>query len=299
MKTANKYLIQIFSFIFLVVGFVACRKDSSSINQLPAGKQSVQIFLNDDPMPNLYKVLVDIRYIEVKVDTGAILHSDEYYDNDNEGDNDHHGGDNEDGHDKYGKWDTVSVTPKIYDLLKLKNGVDTLIANSQASAGKITKIRITLGSNNAVWTDSTHQYPLPLCDNAPYVYADVESDNVDTLGNGLIRIRVDFDVSESIEFENNVWCFEPKIKCYSDNTTGSIEGIVKPFNAKALIKVYNNIDTANAIPEEDGEFKVRGLKPATYNILFKAAAPYKDTLINNIQVVAGQKNFLPQITLHL
>ena len=84
----------------------------------------------------LLKVLVDIRYIEVKVDTSGNNHNDDYYNNDHDGDNDHHD------HDQYGKWDTLNITPRVYDLLKLKNGVDTLIANSYALAGKITKIRI-------------------------------------------------------------------------------------------------------------------------------------------------------------
>ena len=270
---------------------VSCSKEKSvTTNNAPAGKQGVLVYMNDDPVPNLFKVLVDIRYVEVKVDTGVAHHDDDYYNDDHDGDNDHQD------HDLFGQWDTLSVTPRIYDLLKLKNGVDTLIASSYANIGKITKIRITLGPNNTVWTDSTHSYTLPLCDNNPFIYVKVRSNTIDTLSTGQVRIRIDFDVAKSVEFENGGYCFEPKLKCYSDNTSGKIEGMVKPREAHAMIKVYNNTDTAYAIPEEDGEYKIRGLKPASYSVLFKAMSPYRDTLVNNVPVQIGQTTTIPVIT---
>ena len=292
MKTERKILAATLIGVLITAGIISCQKETSSSNTIPAGKQSVQVYLNDDPVPNLLKVLVDIRYIEVKVDTGTKHHDDDYYNNDHDGDNDHHD------HDQFGKWDTLSITPKVYDLLKLKNGVDTLIANSYANAGKITKIRITLGTNNVVWTDSTHNYPLPICDNKPYFYIRVTSNTIETLTNGQIRLRIDFDVAKSVELDNGVYCFEPKMRCYNDNNSGKIEGIVTPLAAHTWVMAYNATDTAYAIPEEDGEFKIRGLKPATYNILYKATLPYRDTLINNIQLQAGQKVTMPVITLH-
>jgi hypothetical protein len=292
MKTSNRVLLAALLCTVIITAIISCQKGTSSYNSSPAGKQSVQVYMNDDPVPDLYKVLVDIRYIEVKVDTGATHHDDDYYNNDHDGDNDHHD------HDQFGKWDTLSITPRVYDLLKLKNGVDTLVANNYAHTGKITRMRITLGPNNVVWTDSTHSYPLPICDNRPYIYIRVMSNTIETLANNQIRIRVDFDVAKSVEFENGTYCFEPKMRCYQDNTTGKIEGIVKPRDAHALIKVFNNTDTAYAIPEEGGEFRIRGLKPSTYSVLYKARIPYKDSLVNNIQVQAGQETNLPSVTLH-
>lgn len=291
MKT-KKFKVAIALSVLIALAVVSCKKETSTSTTVPAGKQSVAVYLNDDPVPNLLKVLVDIRYVEVKVDTGNVQHDDDYYNGDNDGDNDHQH------HDRYGRWDTLSVTQRIYDLLKLKNGVDTLIANAYANIGKITKVRITLGNNNTVWTDSTHSYPLPLCDNNPYLYVKVRSNSIETLPGGQVRIRIDFDVAKSIEFENGIYCLKPKLKSYSDNTTGKIEGIVKPRAAHALVKVYNATDTAYAIPEEDGEYKIRGLKPAIYSVLYKATAPYRDTTINNIQVTAGQETKLPLVTLH-
>lgn len=291
MKNSKKILLTFLATAILILVFNACKKNDTSLEG-PKGKQKIEIYLNDDPALHLSKVLVDVRYIEVKVDTGAIHHDDEYYDEDHDGDEDHHD------HDKYGKWDTLSVTPRVYDLLKLKNGSDTLIANGYANAGKISKIRITLGNNNTVWIDSTHSFPLVLCDNKPYIYVKVKSGNIQSMPGGQSRIRIDFDVAKSIDFEDNNYCFEPKLKCYSDDNTGKIEGKVTPRDARAIIKIYNNTDTAFGIPEDDGDFKVKGLKPATYNVLFKATAPYSDSLITNVKVQAGQETKLQKVVLH-
>lgn len=291
MKT-KKFAIAVALTGLIAFVIVSCQKETSTSTTAPAGKQSVAVYLNDDPVPNLLKVLVDIRYVEVKVDTGNVHHDDDYYNDDHDGDNDHQH------HDRYGRWDTLSITPRVYDLLKLKNGVDTLIANAYANAGKITKVRITLGINNTVWTDSTYSFPLTLCDNNPYLYIKIKSNSIESLPNGQIRIRIDFDVAKSIEFENGIYCLRPQLRSYCDNNTGKIEGIVKPREAHALVKVFNNTDTAYAMPEEDGEYKIRGLKPATYSVLFKATTPYRDTTVNNVQVTAGQKTTIPLITLH-
>ncbi|MBS1669051.1 MAG: DUF4382 domain-containing protein [Bacteroidetes bacterium] len=280
--------------LFVTFIITACKKENSvsTVTTVPAGKQTVAVYLNDDPVPKFTKVLIDIKYIEVKIDTGKMHHEDDYYNADHDGDNDHHDGDH------FGKWDTLSVTPRKYDLLKLKNGMDTLIANGFANVGKITKIRITLGADNSVWTDSAHSDPLPLCDSKPYVYIKVYANSIDSLPGGQHRIRIDFDVAKSIESENGHLCLWPKLKSYSERTTGKIEGKVKPKDAHAQIIAYNLTDTAYAIPEEDGEFQIRGLKPASYNVLYKATSPYMDTTINNVQVQKGTETKLPTITLH-
>jgi hypothetical protein len=293
MKINNKFLVLLLLTTTAITGIISCQKENSvTTNTPPLGKQGVLVYLNDDPVSNLQKVLIDVRYIEVKIDTGMTHHDDNFYENDDNGDDDHHD------YDQYGKWDTISITPRIYDLLKLKNGVDTLMANSFAYAGKITKMRITLGSNNSVWTDSTHNYPLPICDNNPYVYVRVTSNAIETLSSGESKIKIDFDVAKSIEFENGHYCLKPQLKSYSDKNCAKIEGQVKPAEAHARIMAYNATDTAYAIPEDDGEFKISGLKPATYSILYKATAPFMDSVINNINVLAGQEMKMQQVTLH-
>jgi hypothetical protein len=293
--------------LIVLAFFSACNKESSNGSvTVPEGMQKVTVSLNDDPLPNLASVIVDIRYVEVKVDTSGGHHDDRYYDDDHEGDEDHHEGENDhhegddNGHhgDHFGKWDTLAIAPGKYDLLKLKNGADTLIANSFSHKGKITKIRITLGTDNSVSTDSTHSFPLPICSGSPYVYANIRSTSIDSLGGGQFAIHVDFNVARSIVFEDGQFCLRPRIKTYCHSHSGGIEGKVLPSEAKASVLIYNSTDTANALPEREGEFEVRGLTAGTYSVLFRATAPYKDTTLSNINVQDGQETKLPDITLH-
>jgi len=61
--------------------------------------------------------------------------------------------------------------------------------------------------------------------------------------------------------------------------------------------VYNSGDTAYAIPDKDGDFKIRGLKEGTYSLFVNASNGYRDTTINNIVVKAGKETELKKITL--
>lgn len=236
-------------------------------------------------------MLVDIQRVEVKTDTGSDHHDDRYFDGDEDGDDDHHG------HDRYGQWDTLKVRPGVYDLLRLRNGVDTLLANGHAWKGRISKIRITLGSNSTLWTDSTHHYPLSVCENKPYVYVKVNAGNIDTLPGGAVRMRIDFNVSKSIKEKDGGYCLKPEIKAYSERNTGSIEGKLFPKEAKAMVTVFNATDTAAAFPESDGKYKIKGLKEGTYSIHFDATLPYLDSTISNIMVYKGKETEVANVTL--
>lgn len=281
------------AFSLLVFIFISCQKDVN-INDQQSGKQNVLVYMNDDPHYDFTKVLVDIRYVEVKVDTShnGNGYGHHHHDDDHDGDDDHHH------HDHYGYWDTIAINPGVFDLLALRNGVDTLIANGFALHGQITKLRLTLGNSNTVWTDSTHSYPLSICDGRPYVYAKVRNENIDTLSGGQVAINLDFDVTKSIRRRNGNYCLQPVLKSYCGRNTGEIEGKVYPFEARPLIRVSNSTDTAYAIPFNNGKYKVRGLSTGTYDVYFDAQSPYQDTTITGVQVFRGRETELPSITLH-
>jgi hypothetical protein len=298
-RTRNAVFVWVSLFAISVAIITACNKESSnSSGSVPAGKQKVSVSLNDGPVANLSSVVVDIRFVEVKVDTGDIRHDDSYYDNDHEGDD--HGEANGENHhgDHFGQWDTVSVAPGLYDLLKLRNGIDTLIASGLTHVGKITKIRITLGSNNTVSTDSAHQFPLPICDGSPYVYANIRSVSLDSINSTQYIVHLDFNVARSIWFDNGQYCLNPQLKSYCSKNSGSVEGVVLPAAAHAYVEVINSTDTALAIPEDKGEFRLKGLSPGTYSVMYKSVASYQDTTLTNITVVQGIETKLPTITLH-
>ena len=285
--------------VISLVLITACNKENSnSSSTIPSGQQKVSVTLNDGPVLNFTSVIVDIRYVEVKVDTGKLRHDDDYYNDDHEGDNDDHDDNGNHHGDRFGIWDTVGVTPGLYDLVKLQNGIDTLIATGITQSGKITKIRVTLGNNNSVSTDAGHQFPLPICDRSPYVYANIRTVSLDSIGNNQFIVHLDFNIARSIRFDDGQYCLKPVITPYSNNNSGSIEGIVLPAAAHAYVEVLNISDTALAIPEDQGEFKIKGLPPGVYSVSFKSVALYHDTTLTNITVLLGEETKLPTIVLH-
>ncbi len=278
-------------FISLVLVLTSCQKEVSGGNTaIPAGRQQVALYMNDDPA-NYFKVMIDIQRVELKIDTCSHQHDDRFYADDDDKDDDHHG------HDDYGQWDTLDIKPGVYDLLRLRNGVDTLLAKGFPFKGRISKIRITLGTGSTVWIDSTTSFPLSICDNKPYAYVKTMANTIDTLAGGLIKMRMDFDIAKSIKFKNGTYCLKPSIKSYSEHQTGEIEGKVLPKDAKVMVTVFNATDTAYALPSHEGEYKIRGLKAGTYSVYFDADAPYTDTTISSITIVKGEDTKLPTITL--
>jgi hypothetical protein len=278
------------------VFITSCKKDKpGNSGTTPPGKQTVSVYLNDDADPAYASVLVNISYVEVKVDTATTGHDDAYYDDDHEGEpgdtSDHHG-------DKFGKWDTLSVEPGVYDLVKLRNGTDTLIAKGIADMGKISKIRLTLGTGNKISVDSSGSMDLPICDSNMYAYARVRSNSIDDLSGNEFAIHVDFDLPKSIKNEGGQFCLNPFLRAFAESATGKISGNVQPAEAHATIMVFSDADTAFTTPAADGKFAFSGLTPAAYSVSIKAMTPFADTVINNVTVEEGKEAKLPDIVLH-
>ena len=282
-------LVGLFLFVSILV-FSACQKQVDGSVNAGTGKQ-LSVYLTDDPC--MYdSVLIDIRYVEVKIDT-----SKEHMDDDHFGDDDNDGDDDNQHRDRYGKWDTLAIRAGVYNILKLRNGIDTLLGRGNLPVGKIRKIRLTLGENNSL-VKSGLRYPLNLLAGAnKYVYLKLKGEDEDEIAIGQSAVWIDFDVCESIKFKNGQYFLKPYLKAFSLKQYGKIEGKVFPRMASPFVKVFNNTDSATAMPEDDGEYKVRGLREGIYNIKFTGSNGYFDTTITNIQVRKGEETHIANITL--
>ena len=268
----------------------ACQKQVTPGNNSTSAKQ-LSVYLTDDPC-QYDSVFIDIRYVEVKIDTSAEHMNDDHFgDNDNDRDNDHQH------HDQYGKWDTLTIRPGVYNILRLRNGIDTLLASGNIPAGKIRKIRLTLGTNNSLIKAGV-SYTLNLSPGTNnYVYLKIHSEDEDEVAAGQSAIWVDFNVCESIRLMGGQYYLKPFLKGFSMKQSGKIKGKVFPHEALPFVKAFNATDSASAIPEDEGEYKIRGLKEGVYSILFTGSNGYRDTTISNIQVQKGRETHIPDITL--
>jgi hypothetical protein len=247
----------------------------------------------DDPI-QFAKVLIDIRQVVVEIDTSTKQAD---ADEDDEWD-DNFCGRHRDQSNKSVIWDTLNITPGVYDLLKLRNGTDTLLAQGQFPSGKILKVRITLGSDNTIYTDSATHYPLEVFGSHPYFTINVRRENVSSISSNDFKLWLDFNLSRSIFFWNGEFLLKPYLVVFNDMVAAKIQGQVLPEGASPLVTAFGTSDTLYAIPNEDGRYLFRGVPAGTYSINFKGHDGYQDTTISNIVVDSMKLVQVPTITLH-
>ena len=288
MNRAKIYLPLLAIFVLAITLFSACKKDVPTDT---SGTTNLSIFLTDDPC--IYdSVFVDIAYVEVKIDTSSDMDDDHHGDDDHDGDDDHHH------HDEYGIWDTLSITPGVYNIATLRNGVNTLLASGTLPAGTIRKIRITLGTNNSVVIGGVSSPLLLFPGTNNYVYIKIHREHQDNNGGANTAIWLDFNICSSIIHINGQYYLKPFIRPFCMQQFGKIEGRVFPQAAHTLITARNATDSGSAIADHDGEYRIMGLHEGTYTLTFDGLAPYIDTTINNVQVQNGHETHVADVTLH-
>ncbi|HEY5461651.1 MAG TPA: DUF4382 domain-containing protein [Hanamia sp.] len=301
MKNIKKTIFR-FGFIAVLLSLliIACKKNNIAPLNNPTGPKNVSIYLTDDPC-QYDSVLVDVKYIELKIDTSA---SDR---NENQSG---HFNDNSwldaifhyEDHihfDKNEIWDTLNIKPGLYDIEQLRNGNQVKVATGNLPAGIITQMRLSLGTNNYVVISGVkhtlnlfHTY-----DNYNYVNIYGE-DQDDTYTPGQTSMWLDFNICKSIlEFHNTYYLY-PFVRIFAMSTTGSVTGKVLPHSDQPYVTIWNATDTASALPDINGAFKIRGLSVGTYNVVYNGSFGYNDTTINNVDVTAGTTTQLPTINLH-
>jgi Domain of unknown function (DUF4382) len=275
--------------LFITLFSFACQKENSGHGT--AGKSSVNIFLTDDPTLVFDKVLLDITKVEIKVeDDSDQRHESEHQQGDD--DSDHHGGTS-------GGWISVDIHPGIYDILRFRNGLDTLFGSVSFDATRaLRKVRITLGNSNSVEINGA-SVPLTIHDNNNIVVLNIDESVVAINSGGLTNFWIDFDAGSSIRFHGNEFELKPRCKVFSKEKSGGIEGIVLPGNAGAVVMAINGTDTATAKPENSGEFKFIGLKPGNYTLVYHATANnYVDTTVSNVVISGKEDVHVAAVTLH-
>jgi hypothetical protein len=285
-----------FCSLALIVFFAACTKNNSgSSSNIPQGQSKMSIYLSDGPT-SFYKVLIDIKQVAVLIDTANTQNAP---DDPNEW---------EPGYCGHGRgpgnrsliWDTLSIIPGTYDLLQLRNGVDTLLGSATYPTGKVIDVRITLGTDNTVYTDSTISYPLQIFGfNSPTSFdINVTRENVYTVNNKEFELWLDFNLQRSLILWGGTYYLKPYVVAYNYIKLSKIQGIVLPPGASPLLEAYNGSDTIYAIPGWDGRYQFSGVNAGTYTISIRGHNGYMDTTLNNIVVDSSSITTVPTITLH-
>lgn len=273
---------------------IGCSKNGmNASNSLPPGKSQVSISLMDAPAAYT-KVLVDIRSVAILVDTSTTQMDDDDPRQWNFG----WFGRGRTERDSSLVWDTLTVTPGIYDLVRLRNGVDTLLATGTYPSGKLLKIRIELGPRDTVYTDSVSAHPLNVLGHDGTITINVRREHVQLTGSNTFQVWIDFNINRSIWRVHDQYFLKPWVITFNDHDCAKIQGRVIPEHAGALVEAIRNTDTLYTIPNEDGFYKFRGVSAGTYDLTFKGRNGYLDSTITGIVVDSMKVTKVPDMVLH-
>ncbi len=242
----------------------ACNDDTEPVQE---GETQLRFNLTDAPA-NYNAVYIDLQGVEVKVgDTAS------------------------------SGWLSLNTPSGIYNLLDFQNGLDTLIGTGSVPAGRLNQIRLLLGPNNSVVTDT---------DSTELKVPSGQQSGLKLLVNydlqaGLVyEFSLDFDAHRSIVKKGNGnYSLKPVIRVFTTNTTGSITGFVAPDSVLTGILAHNlNGDSASTIADTNtGYFLLAGLPAGSYTVEFSPQSPYSFQDTTNIAVSVGQVTNLDTISL--
>lgn len=238
-------------FIVLTLVWLGCSKDE-------AGMSHLKVMLTDAPG--------DYEEVNIEI-VGVEVHSAE-------------------GNQSSG-WVSLDVDSGVYNVLTLANGLDTLLGEVDVPSGRISQIRLILGSNNTLKVDGEVK-PLDV----PSGEQSGLKLNVHTdLSAGVTYVfTLDFDAARSIvERGNGTYGLKPVIRVITEATSGSITGTVTPAEATPAVYAIDGSDTvATTFADSLGYFLLRGVAAGSYTVTFEPGTGFTPVQKENVVVVVGQ-----------
>jgi hypothetical protein len=269
-----------FAVLSIMLFLNACQKEVNNGGPSltdPNRPHPVSIYLTDHATPIFDSVFIDLQRLEVKLEDDTLQN---------------------------GGWVSLQIHPGVYNILRFRNGLDTLFATGTLPNARIRKIKLVLGTQNTAMKNG-QRFALRVKDEDREVIADINTGNFEISSTGRVLFWIDFDAGNSIQVDNsgsgnnNGYLLRSHIRIFTRSLTGRIEGRVLPRAADAIVKAVTGTDTATAIPDiADGEFKIPGLNAGIYTVIIDGQNGYRDTAIQNVVVRNREDTRLPVITLH-
>jgi hypothetical protein len=266
MKLMKTLPLLLLTTIFSSLLFLACSKNDSSTTK---GKAKMQVYLTDGP-GDYEAVYIDVQDIRINYST-----------------------------DPDNGWQSLpNVHAGVYDLLKLTNDDDTLLADAELNTGRVEQIRLILGTENYVQlkgqankikleTPSAQQSGLKL-----NIHQDINS-------GVLYKLLLDFDVAKSIhQTGNGKYMLKPTIRTILDAIGGSIKGYVRPINFQTSVLAIQGADTIASTYTNSGNYLIKGLGAGTYDLHFiPTDTSYQKQIKPLIGVTVGNTTTVDTVTL--
>jgi hypothetical protein len=232
--------------------------DKKDVNN--TSKAKVQIRLTDSPDPDVREVWIDVKDVLINMGDSS--------------------------------WNSVQgAHAGLYNLLDLTNGKDTILADAEIPAGKISQIRLLLGDNNYIINNSGDKIDLTT-PSAQQSGLKVEV-NQDVTGGQLYRLILDFDAGKSIVKAGNSgnYILKPVIRIISFVPSGgNLKGVVLPDSVRTAIYAINGVDTVASTYTDtlNGNFFFNDIPGGSYSLSYLPEDTSFKSTQQNVSVVLGQ-----------
>jgi Domain of unknown function (DUF4382) len=251
--------------LLMSLAFVSCSKNENTTR----GVARLQVFLTDDP-GDYEEVLIDVQDIQINV-TG-----------------------NDDA-----AWQSLSgVNTGTYDLLKLVNDEDTILADAAIPSGRIHQLRLILGTENYVKVNGT----LIQLNTPSAQQSGLKLNMQQDVTNGILyKVLLDFDVAKSIVATGGgSYNLKPVIRTVFESVGGSIKGWVDPKDFKTSVSAIQGMDTiAGTFTGDDGGYIIKGVAQGAYSLYFNPSdLLYRDSLLSGIAVINKEVTMVDTMFLH-
>jgi hypothetical protein len=181
---------------------------------------------------------------------------------------------------------TLDVGDKDFDILKFRNGRDTLIASETIASGRLQEVRLVLENTGNYLVKGGVRYDLTTpSGQSSGVKLKVQEELVDGVAYTLL---LDFDAAKSIVTTGNGrFLLKPVIRAIPDAVSGAITGMVTPIASYPLVYAINGLDTLGTVIDSTGKFYFNGVTEGNYKVEFKTESPYINKTVDNVSVVKG------------
>jgi Domain of unknown function (DUF4382) len=249
---------KIAGFLLLSVIWLACSEDNQ-----PA---TLQVRLTDAP-GDYQEVNIDIQEVQIHANEGQQTNG----------------------------WQTIEIEKGVYNLLDFTNGLDTLLGSAELPAGRVSQIRLILGSDNTL-KENDQIYDL----STPSAQQSGLKLNVQTtLTEGITyTVLLDFDVARSIlKTGNGKYKLKPVIRAITEATSGAIEGTVSiPQSTPAVYAIHEQDTVGTTYANDLGKFMIKGVPAGTYTLSFAPATGYVIEDVTGVVVTTGSVTKVGEVT---
>lgn len=183
------------------------------------------------------------------------------------------------------------------NILELKNGVSTLLADKEIPSRKISQIRLVLGEDNSLVTEG-EEYSL----NTPSAQQSglKLKVNADLTPGIVYEILLDFDAAKSVvSTGSGKYNLKPVIRTIVEAQSGAIAGVIDPTGGMYTVyAIPAEGESFSAITDETtGEFLIQGLEPGGYTIEIRDSNDAVAKELSQVVVKLGEVNGLGTVEL--